>query len=65
MHDVPTLLIVSDGSIFNGWIDLEKDYASQISDATTVQLNCGHAVFSYEQKKKKKAMREFFNRLEK
>ena len=65
MPDVPTLLIVSDGSIFNGWIDLEKEYASQISDATTVQLNCGHAVFSYEPDACEKAMRDFINRLEK
>lgn len=65
MPDVPTLLIVSDGSIFNGWIDLEKDYASQISDATTVQLNCGHAVFSYEPDACEKVMRDFLNRLEK
>lgn len=47
------------------WIDLEKGYASQISDATTVQLNCGHAVFSYEPDACEKAMRDFLNRLEK
>ncbi len=62
--DVPTLLIISNGKIANGWIDFEMDYASAISDATTVQLDCGHSVHKYEPERCEKAMREFIGRLD-
>ncbi len=65
MPDVPTLLIISDGTIADGWIDLTNAYASSISDVTTVQLNCGHSVYRYEPDKCGNAMREFLNGLEK
>ena len=57
--NVPTLLIVSDG-----WIDFQKDYASGISDATTVFLNCGHDVYNLEPEKCEEAMRKFIEGLE-
>ena len=57
--DIPTLLIISDGTIAEGWIDFGTDYASSISDATTVQLDCGHAVYKYEPELCENAMREF------
>ena len=45
--DVPTLLLISDGSGTTGerWINSEMDYASNLSRVKTVQLNCGHAVY--------------------
>ena len=62
--DIPTLLIIYDGTIAEGWIDFGTDYASSISDATTVQLDCGHAVYKYEPEQCEKSMREFIAGLE-
>jgi pimeloyl-ACP methyl ester carboxylesterase len=59
MPDVPTLLIVSDGTIDEGWIGFENDYAEQITDVTTVQLDCGHSVYIEEPDKCEEAIREF------
>ena len=59
--DVPTLLIVSDGKVTEGWIDFEKDYASSLSDAEVLQLDCGHAVYEYEPESCEKAIRSFLN----
>jgi pimeloyl-ACP methyl ester carboxylesterase len=61
--DVPTLLIVSDGTISEGWIDFQKDYASKLTDATAVFLNCGHSVYNLEPEACEKAMREFIEHL--
>ena len=63
--DVPTLLIISDGTVTDGWIGFENDYASSISDATTVQLDCGHAVYDQEPDRCEQAMREFIEELDK
>ena len=62
--DVPTLLIISDGTIADGWIDFEMDYAASISEVTTVQLDCGHSVHKHEPDKCENAMREFIADLE-
>lgn len=62
--DVPTLLIVSDGTISEGWIDFQKDYASKLTDATTLFLNCGHSVYNLEPEECEKAMREFIEHLQ-
>ena len=62
--DIPTLLIISDGTITDGWIDFEMDYASKLSDVTTVQLNCRHSVFDYEPDSCEKSMREFLDKAE-
>ncbi len=59
MPDVPTLLIVSDGTVDEGWIGFENDYAAQITDVTTVQLDCGHSVYINEPDKCEDAMRSF------
>lgn len=64
MPDVPTLLIISDGTVTEGWIDFEMNYASQLSDVTTVQLNCGHSVYDYEPDKCEAAMRGFIDGLD-
>ena len=57
--DVPTLLIVSDGTITDGWVGFEMDYASSLTDVTTVQLDCGHGVYDCEPDKCEDAMRTF------
>ena len=61
--NIPTLLIVSDGTVSEGWIDIQKDYASKLKDVTTVLLNCGHSVYNLEPEKCEKAMREFIESL--
>ena len=62
--DIPTLLIISDGTVTDGWIGFENDYASSVSDVTTVQLDCGHTVYDYEPDKCEEAMRGFIHGLE-
>ena len=61
--DVPTLLIVSDGTVAEGWIDFQKDYASELTDASTLFLTCGHSVYNLEPEACEKAMREFIEHL--
>lgn len=65
MPDVPTLLIISDGTVEEGWREYAEGYASCVSDATIVQLDCGHSVYSLEPDKCENAMRDFLKRLEK
>lgn len=64
MPDIPTLLILSDGTVQEGWEDYANAYASCITDATIVQLDCGHSIYLYEPDECEKAMREFLNKLE-
>lgn len=61
--DVPVLLIISDGTVTDGWIDFEMDYASSLTDVTTVQLDCGHGVYNQEPDKCEEAIREFMKGL--
>ncbi len=61
--DVPVLLIISDGTVTEGWIDFEMDYASSLTDVTIVQLDCGHGVYNREPDKCEEAMREFMKGL--
>ena len=63
--DIPTLLIISDGTVTDGWIDYEMDYAAKLTDVTTVMLNCGHSVYDYEPDKCEEAMDEFIGGLSK
>lgn len=61
--DVPTQLIISDGTIAEGWIDFGMDYASSLSEVTTVKLDCGHSVYKYEPERCEEEMREFIEGL--
>ena len=65
MPDIPTLLIISDGTVEEGWKDYANAYASSVTDATIVQLDCGHSVYLEEPDECEKTMRGFLNRLEK
>ena len=61
--DVPTLLIISDGTVTDGWIGFEMDYAAKLSDVTTLQLDCGHSVYDHEPDRCEEAMREYIEGL--
>ena len=61
--DIPTLLIVSDGTVTDGWIDIEKDYASKLTESTTLFLDCGHSVYNLEPDKCEEAMWNFIESL--
>lgn len=65
MPDIPTLLIISDGTIEEGWREYAEGYASCVADAAIVQLDCGHSVYLLEPDKCENAMRDFLKRLEK
>ena len=62
--DVATLLIISDGTVTEGWIDFEMDYASKLTDVTTLQLDCGHSVYDHEPDRCEEAMRGFIEGLD-
>ena len=63
--DVPMLMFISDGSATGGesWIDALKDYASNLTDAQTVDLDCGHNVYEIRQEQINKDMRNFIENL--
>ncbi len=63
--DVPMLMFISDGSETGGesWINALKDYASDLTNAQTIDLDCGHAVYELRQKQINEAMREFIESL--
>ena len=63
--DVPMLMFISDGSEIGGesWINAQKDYASDLTDAQTVDLDCGHMIHQFRQKQINEEMREFIESL--
>ncbi|HPB41356.1 MAG TPA: alpha/beta hydrolase [Sphaerochaeta sp.] len=63
--DLPMLMFISDGSETGGasWIEAQKEYASNLTDAQTVDLDCGHMIHKYEQERINKNMREFIESL--
>lgn len=64
--DVPMLMFISDGSETGGedWINAQKDYASGLTDAQTVGLDCGHMVHRFRQEQINRDMREFIESLD-
>ncbi|MBQ7491328.1 MAG: alpha/beta hydrolase [Clostridia bacterium] len=58
--DVPTLLILSTAS---GWEDLPEAYASGLTNATLVWLDCGHYVHHFEPERISMEMRAFMEAL--
>ena len=64
--DVPTLMFISDGTGVDveGWIQIEKGYTDGLTNAKTVELDCGHYVYSYEYERIAKDMKEFIGGLD-
>ena len=49
--DVPMIMFVSDGQEVKGsnWVENHYDYASDITDAKVIELECGHYVHNFKQ----------------
>lgn len=69
--DVPTLLLVSDGSMMeasmgaDNWKLIQRDYIDGLSDAKLVQLDCGHYIYIEEPDVVASEMRSFIDTLDK
>ena len=63
--DVPMLMFTSDGSQTraDNWIELQHDYAAGLSNASVVELDCGHYVHNFEQERIASGIREFLGSL--
>jgi pimeloyl-ACP methyl ester carboxylesterase len=63
--DIPMLMYVSDGKEtgIEKWVDIQKEYASELSNATAIELDCGHYVHNYKQEQISKEMKEFINKI--
>ncbi|MBR0426200.1 MAG: alpha/beta hydrolase [Clostridia bacterium] len=63
--DIPMLLFVSDGKEtgIDNWIDAQKEYASGLSDAKVIELNCGHYIHTFKQEQISKELKQFLESL--
>ena len=63
--DIPMLMFVSDGKEtgVDNWTDLQKEYASDLSNAKVVELGCGHYIHNFKQQQISRDMREFIESL--
>ena len=63
--DVPMLMFVSDGKEtgIKNWADIQKAYASDLSNARVIELECGHYVHNFEQERISGYIREFIEGL--
>lgn len=63
--DIPMLMFVSDGKEtgIDNWIEVQKEYASDLSDAKVIELDCGHYVHNLKQEQIRNDMKEFIESL--
>ena len=64
--DVPMLMFVSDGSGGTGvdketWRRYQRDYASDLTNVTIIELDCGHMIHHFESEKIGESIKEFIN----
>ena len=45
------------------WSEIQKEYASELSNATVVELYCGHYVHNYKQEQISEEMKEFIENI--
>lgn len=59
------LMFISDGSETGGasWIEAQKEYASDLTDAQTIDLDCGHMIYKHRQEQITEEMRAFIESL--
>ncbi|MCR5166409.1 MAG: alpha/beta hydrolase [Oscillospiraceae bacterium] len=62
--DVPMLMFLSDGTEIKGtnWAENHYDYASDLTDARVIELDCGHYVHNFRQDEIAKEIREFIGK---
>ncbi|SEM36555.1 Pimeloyl-ACP methyl ester carboxylesterase [Butyrivibrio sp. ob235] len=60
-QDVPMIMFISDGKEVKGtnWVQNHYDYASDLSDAKVIELDCGHYVHNFMQDRIAEDIREF------
>lgn len=63
--DIPMLMFVSDGKEtgIENWIDIQKEYVSDLSEAKVIELDCGHYVHNFKQGQISNDMKEFIESL--
>lgn len=63
--DIPMLMFVSDGKEtgIENWIDIQKEYASELSEVKLIELDCGHYVHNFKQRRISNDMKEFIESL--
>lgn len=66
--DVPMLIFVSDGSNGTGvdketWRKYQRDYASELTNVTIIELDCGHMIHHFESEQISEEMRKFIEEL--
>lgn len=66
--DVPMLLFVSDGSDGTGmdtetWRNHQREYASDLTNVTIIELDCGHMIHHFESERIGSEMRAFIEAL--
>lgn len=64
--DIPMLMFVSDGKEtgVESWMDIQKDYASNLTNSEVIELGCGHYVHNFMQDQIAEKMRSFIEMLE-
>ncbi|MBQ1729478.1 MAG: alpha/beta hydrolase [Oscillospiraceae bacterium] len=63
--DVPMLMFVSDGKEvgIDKWVEVQKGFAADLSNAKLVELDCGHYVHNYKQEQISGEMKTFIEGL--
>nr|WP_027871704.1 alpha/beta hydrolase [[Eubacterium] cellulosolvens] len=61
--DVPMIMFISDGKEVMGtnWVEDHYEYASDLTDANVIELDCGHYVHNFMQNKIAEDIREFLD----
>lgn len=64
--DIPTILFVSDGTQTNipDWIDVQRSYASSLTNAAVIELGCGHYVHNIRQTQIAEELTDFISALD-
>ncbi len=63
--DIPMLMFVSDGQEtgVENWLDIQKDYITDLKNAEVIELDCGHYVHNFMQDKIAEKILEFIETL--
>ena len=63
--DIPMLMFVSDGKEtgIDNWVDIQKEYAYNLSEANVIELDCGHYIHNFKQEQISNDIKEFIERL--